>query len=202
MTLRDLLPEAFNDPAEDPNYVIAPILEAFTTFEADEIKPQVVALSHIVDIDTTNDIDLLLLNLGNPFNFVLDTAKKRALARALIAVYRLKGTREGIISAIRFFTGYEATIFDSTDVVALWELGRDRLGVETYLGAGRDSMSLFTFVVQFQACVWTLYPDDLQLRAQIDAIVEFMKPGWTRHYLVDCLEVDVPFYEGYEGEGW
>ncbi len=80
-------------------------------------------------------VDALLYDLGNPFSFVdLTTTDKRRLALVLVAIYRQKGTADGIINAIRFFLGIEVTLsYPAFDGV--WILGSDELGIGTYLGS-------------------------------------------------------------------
>ena len=208
-TLRDIIPIIFQDPREDPNNVVRPYVDAFVDFDRDVVQPEIDNFSDVANIDKTRIIDLLLQNIGNPFRFPdLTEDDKRALARSLVAMYRLKGTREGILQAILFFTGEQARIEDSTDTDLLWQLGVDELGVGTFLAAGPTTQSLFTFVVLFDDCVFSSGPTpvsefpDQELVDSLNAIVTFMKPGWTTHFLRDCDKYGFPFTETFGGPEW
>jgi phage tail-like protein len=62
------------------------------------------------DIAPEPFLDAMLYELGNPFSFPLTVDDKRRLIRILIAIYKAKGTADGIVDAIRFFLGLEVTI--------------------------------------------------------------------------------------------
>lgn len=92
----------------------------------------------LADIDRFTDIwdydtcpveylDAILYGLGNPFAFVLTDANKRRLAGVLVAIYKQKGTDQGLINALRFFLGATATI-RCTARDDTWEIPLDRLG--------------------------------------------------------------------------
>jgi phage tail-like protein len=87
-----------------------------------------------IDRATERDLDLILQDIGNPFDISLDLTSKRRLAGCLVAMYRDKGTARGIRDAVRFFLGIEVQIVTFTDTSmrlgesALnddWELGTD-----------------------------------------------------------------------------
>ena len=58
--------------------------------------------TQIADINRAPEpfIDLILADLGNPFRFDLDLNEKRRLAKTLVDIYKLKGTKIGIIDAV------------------------------------------------------------------------------------------------------
>lgn len=58
----------------------------------------------------SNFVDLILGDLGNPFDFDLDETRKRRLAAALVDLYKQKGTEQGIIDAVNFFLGILVSI--------------------------------------------------------------------------------------------
>lgn len=66
----------------------------------------------ILDPDTAPEdfLDAMLVDLGNPFDFVLDTIDKRRLVKLLVDMYQQKGTAVGLINVIRFFLGITVTI--------------------------------------------------------------------------------------------
>lgn len=128
----------------------------------------------ILDVDTAADayLDQMLIGLGNPFAFDLSTIDKRRLIRVLVTMYRQKGTKVGIINAIRFFVGVEVTITALNDEG--WILGEDELGIDTYL-APSSSFALYAFEVNSPV---TLTDEQ---RSQIDSIVDYLKPAHTHH---------------------
>ena len=201
----DMLPSIFVDPDEDPNLVISPVIEAWTSIDRFRVAYEIARFTDIVSIQKTDYIDLILANLGNPFNFELTVAEKRNLARALIPIYRLKGTREGLKQSILFFTGQRIEIVDSVSADN-WVLGDDELGVGTIAGADFGSMDLFTFVIVLTDYPLTFIPTasltppaPSTLLTNIDAIVEFMKPAWTRQYY---LEYVLPAVASFEDPSW
>lgn len=196
----DILPPMFRLPDEDPNYVFTPIFDAFCEMEVEIIKPAIVDLSNITNIDETRAIDIILTNLGNPFPFfILTESQKRSLARALVPMYRKKGTEVGIEQAILFFLGLTAEVIDFTSGDDMWILGESELGIDTFLGPGTEGSDLFFFIVEFDEC---LTPDQID---QAERIIDFMKPGWTHYLIVDCLSpttLTLPLIEGFEHPSW
>jgi phage tail-like protein len=68
---------------------------------------------NILDPDLAPEafLDLMLQDLGNPFAFEdLTEADKRLLAKALVRIYKLKGTDQGIEAAVRFFLGFDSQV--------------------------------------------------------------------------------------------
>jgi len=137
----------------------------------------------IIDVDIAPEryVDHMLISLGNPFTFELDLDSKRRLVRTLVDMYRLKGTKPGIISVVRFFLGIEI------DIVAFiedaWILGMSELGIDTDLGPG-TSRERYSFDVISPV----ILTDDQ--RTQIRQIVEYMKPAHT--HLVRIIEPTPP----------
>lgn len=201
LTLCDILPPVLRRPDEDPDNVIQPILDAFCDFEVEVLNPAIVNMSKITSIDDTPEIDLVLKNLGNPMPFIdLTESQKRRLARALIPMYRKKGTEEGIELTILFFTQLTANVVDFASGGAdEWVLGESELGEETFLSPGLTSIDLFTFLVEFDECLTIIQEE------QVEQIIEFMKPDWTRHIIHDCLNpvtATLPIIEGFEDVTW
>lgn len=63
------------------------------------------------DVAPERFLDAMLADLGNPFFFVdLTENDKRRLLRILVDIYKAKGTKQGIIDVVRFFTGLTITI--------------------------------------------------------------------------------------------
>ena len=125
----------------------------------------------IYDIERASEayIDQLLYGLGSPFVAEgLSLTRKRRLAGALVGMYRLKGTSQGIIDAIRFFLGLEVTVraLGRTGT----RLGYNDIGIDFVLGSS-GRRTLYTFVVESPRAV----TDDE--RAQITAIALYMKPA-------------------------
>lgn len=131
-------------------------------------------------------IDLLLIELGNPFRFALSLTDKRRLLGVLVPLYREKGTTPGIANALRFFLGldpvevipFSASGFSLGDAELgapdpdAWELG-PAYGFNTYA---------------FDLVVHRVLTDDE--RANLREIVEYMKPAHT--HFVTLHEPTVP----------
>jgi phage tail-like protein len=103
----------------------------------------------IIDLDIAPEqfVDAILTDLGNPFLFVdLSLTQKRKLGRILVPIYKQKGTAEGVINAIRFFTGVEVTldIFNYRD---FWQIGIHNLNVNTIIGPGIGSPLWYSFFI-------------------------------------------------------
>ena len=199
-TLCDILPPQFRKPDEDPNFVITPIFDAFCEMENEFIKAAIVDLSNITNIELTREIDIILTNLGNPFPFfILSESQKRSLARALVPMYRKKGTEPGIEQAILFFLGLINEVVDFTGEDDRWILGESKLGLDTFLAPGTSGSDLFFFVVVFEECL----TDEQKEKAE--RIIDFMKPGWTHYVIRDCdnpATATFPIIEGFEDQSW
>ncbi len=123
-------------------------------------------------------LDLILLDLGNPFPFDLDVRGKRRLAAVLVEMYRQKGTAQGIKNAVRFFLGIDIvaiTAFNADTLV----LGESLLGVDWVLGPS-DRFAKYAFNV---VVARILTPTE---RKHLRAIVEYLKPAHT--HFVDLVE--------------
>lgn len=140
--------------------------------------------TEILDPDTAPEafVDAMLADLGNPFPFVLDLTAKRKLAKTLIDIYKLKGTKPGILAAIRFFLGIDAdlTTYTGTDM----QLGVSRLGVDWVLGPG-NAFALYAFRV-----VSPIVLTDVQ-RKQIATIANYMKVA-HEHFVAIVEPEDEP----------
>ncbi len=196
----DLLPPQFRLPEEDPNFVFTPIFNAFCEMETELIKPAIVDLSNITNIDKTRAIDIILTNLGNPFPFfILTESKKRSLARTLVPMYRKKGTAVGIEQALLFFLQHTARVVDFSDPGDVWVLGESELGEDTFLAPSTEGPELFFFVVEFDVCLTDVEKD------QATRVIDFMKPGWTSYVIIDCINPPIPtlpLVEGFEDSSW
>jgi phage tail-like protein len=138
----------------------------------------------IFDIERAPEdfLDLILLDLGNPFPFELDELGKRRLAAVLVEMYRQKGTAIGIKNAIRFFLDIDITAitaFIGTTLV----LGESELGVDWELGPS-DRFARYAFDVVVDVVLTEIE------RRQIRAIVNFLKPGHT--HFVNLIEPTTP----------
>lgn len=136
-----------------------------------------------VDPDLAPDevLDLMLYDLGNPFQFSLDTELKRKLVRALVTIYKSKGTDPGMIDAILFFTGIAATIEALNDADS-WLLGISELGEDTILGSDASQAYLFDVILDEN-------PTDEEREIILD-IIRIMRPVNMR--LRNLIEPDPP----------
>jgi phage tail-like protein len=123
-------------------------------------------------------LDLILLDLGNPFPFDLALQAKRRLASVLVGMYKQKGTAKGIRNALRFFLGIDVTTvrpFAADTLV----LGESELGIDWVLGPSeRFARYAFSIVVGR-----ILTPSE---RRQVRDVVDYLKPAHT--HFVDLLE--------------
>ena len=104
--------------------------------------------TEIIDLERAPEqyLDLVLMDLGNPFPFELDELDKRRLATVLVDLYRLKGTALGIRNAIRFFLGIEVediAVYNGERLT----LGESELGVDWVVGPS-DRFSLYAFEIR------------------------------------------------------
>jgi phage tail-like protein len=146
----------------------------------DLILAEIDRFAEVLDLERAPEefVDLMLTDLGNPFDFVLNELEKRRLAAVLVELYRLKGTEKGIRNAARFFLGIELGAIRTYTGSPL-VLGRSLLGVNWELGASRR-FSLYAFEVQ----VTRVLTDEE--RARLRALIEWAKPCHT--HLIAIVE--------------
>ncbi len=127
-------------------------------------------------------LDLILVDLGNPFVFELDELSKRRLAAMLLQMYKQKGTAQGIRNAIRFFLGIEISAIRaySADTMVL---GESELGCDWAIGPA-DRFARYAFNVEVDI---TLTPRQREL---IRAIVIYLRPCHT--HFIDLIEPASP----------
>jgi len=132
----------------------------------------------LLDLERAPDpfLDRILEDLGNPFTFDLTDIGKRRLASVLVAMYRQKGTAAGIRNAVRFFLGFEVELVPHTSTTLV--LGVSLLGEDWELGPS-DRRSRYTFEVRVPR---QLTPTE---RAQLRALVDYLKPAHTHFVLVE-----------------
>ncbi len=119
-------------------------------------------------------VDLILRDLGNPFQFELSLVEKRRLAGALVSMYRLKGTEIGIKNAIRFFLGIDVSVVRAYAGEAL-VLGESQLGIDWVLGPSERFLK-YAFDVEVPVMLTG------RQRTQLRALVEYLKPAHT-HFM-------------------
>lgn len=115
-------------------------------------------------------VELMLRNLGNPFNKVfLTLTQKRKLVKLLMRIYRQKGTARGIINAVRFLTGIIVDIIDPHGVAEdSWRVGESEIGLNTFVGGSRVYCNMLDWTEDFDNAVWqkaggtNVVPDDVQ----------------------------------------
>jgi phage tail-like protein len=87
------------------------------------------------DLAAEQFVDQMLIDLGNPFEDALLTlAKKRLLVKHLIPLYKQRGTGPGLINAIWFFLGLNASLLVANRQGM--RLGVSLLGLDWILGCG------------------------------------------------------------------
>ena len=137
----------------------------------------------ILDIDRADDawLEVQLASLGNPFQFDLTTAQKRRLLRSLNRLYAEKGTDRGIINALAFFLGLNATV--TRGAATGFSLGDCPLGETTTLGLSTQFLT-YSFSVKVPGNL----TDDQ--RVKVREIIDYMKPAWT--HLLELVEPGAP----------
>jgi phage tail-like protein len=139
----------------------------------------------IIDPDLAPEafVDAMLADFGvsnvgprrTPFGFFgLDTDQKRRLIRAVVSLYKQKGTGDGIAAAVLLFLGVDVTV--STPALdGVWVLGQAYLGLSTKLGTGEQAL-LYSFYITS-----TVDLTDAE-RYWITAFAEYAKPAHC-HFL-------------------
>ena len=137
----------------------------------------------VIDPDLAAELflDLMLLDLGNPFPFDLSLVDKRRLLNVLVAIYREKGTAVGIKNAIRFFLGLEVDVVAYSGEALV--LGESLLGEDWILGPA-GSFAAYSFEVVVPRALAA------EERRRLRAIVDYMKPAHT--HLARIVEPEIP----------
>lgn len=154
----------------------------------DELLADVDRFTDIIDLERAPEdfLDLILMDLGNPFKFDLLEIEKRRLAATLADMYRLRGTAPGIKNAVRFFLGLEIEIVPyAADSLIL---GISELDEEWILGPSEDFVR-YAFDVQVGQEL-----SDSQ-RKQITALIEEIRPAHV-HFIriLEPPEPEVPVF--------
>jgi phage tail-like protein len=137
----------------------------------------------ILDPDVAREsfVDLMLVDLGNPFPFDLSLVDKRRLLNVLVGMFREKGTAVGIKNAIRFFLGLEVVVGEYMGEALV--LGESLLGEDWVLGPSGDFSPYAFELVAPRALA-------AEERRRIRGIVDYMKPAHT--HLVRITEPEIP----------
>jgi phage tail-like protein len=160
-------------------------LERFILCIQDQLDTTLSAIdnwTNILDLDHAPEayLDLMLLDLGNPFAFEsLTEGDKRALLGMLVKMYQLKGTDPGIKAAVRFFMGFDSQISlfrSSGSLLGSHTVPIDLLNDSFVLGGGGPH--------DFALTVATTDPAGRALTAlessRIGKIVDVVKPVMSR----------------------
>ena len=137
----------------------------------------------ILDFETADEswVDLMLEGMGNPFPFDLTLDDKRRLLRSLVSIYRKKGTKPGILAAIRFFLGIEVdVIYPAYEGLGL---GDAEIGESFILGSS-FLYDRFSFKVVSPISLST------EQNAQMTYLAKYMKA--SREHLVGIVEPSAP----------
>ncbi len=139
----------------------------------DELCAEIDRFPDIFDIERAPEpwVDLILQDLGCPFQFDLDLQAKRRLAAVLAQMYRGKGTAAGIQAAIEFLLGVEVEAV-SGGAESAATLGLSELGEDWELGPS-DRFSKYAFDIATRRA---LTPVEAE---QVRAVATYMKPAHT-----------------------
>jgi phage tail-like protein len=87
-------------------------------------------------------LDAMLLDLGNPFDFVeLEEIDKRRLIQTLVPIYQLKGTGKGIIDTIQFLLGITVTL-NVFNTGTHWVLGSSSVTQARLVSSNAETFAL------------------------------------------------------------
>lgn len=125
----DMVPRGFlrDDTTRDLERLLRCFDEALS-----HVLSGVDGMQYLWDPDRVPDglLDAYLAHLGNPFSFAaeLNDLEKRKLAKALVDLYKRKGTAKSMIDAIRLVLGITVKIDDFGIPGDTWVLGASNLG--------------------------------------------------------------------------
>jgi phage tail-like protein len=122
------------------------------------------------DVAPERFLDRMRGELGDPFAFDLSVVDKRRLLNVLVAMYREKGTAQGIANTIRFFLGLEVEITAYAGEALF--LGESLLGEDWVLGPSTLFAALAFEIVSPRV----LTPEE---RRRLRQIVDYLKPAQT-----------------------
>lgn len=98
------------------------------------------------DLATDVQIDAMLADVGNPFEWVdldLTAAQRRRLLRVLVDIYQSKGTARGIEDTVYFLLGLTVRVVEY--LAGGWVLGEDELGEGAIAELYSDLREVFDF---------------------------------------------------------
>jgi phage tail P2-like protein len=129
---------------------------AISALGFDRIEALIDGMAHLVNVDTCPDVYLAYLGalIDFDYDWTRDAEVQRAEIRNAILAYRMRGTKPGILRALRL-AGYDASIFEPyTKTIRLNTLGR---GLGTGCKLTGAMYSYCTFEVQMQDLCRTLW---------------------------------------------
>lgn len=127
-----------------------------------------------------DQVDLMLADLGNPFDFDLTLDQKRALLELLTPIYKLKGTEPGILLLTDFFTDVIITDvrpFTETS----WIMGVSLMGVDTFMGPSLAA-NLYSFEVLVDSALTN------EQRNQLISLIDYIKVAHEHAFIVEPAE--------------
>jgi len=191
--LYNLLPELYRIADESNDYVLRELLDACEV----ELDGLIEDLENWVSLWIAekcpeNIIDHLLRGLGNPFRFELSLAQKRKLVSLLVHIYKVKGTRAGIIDVIRLFQNLQI-IMEEPWCENHWQVDMfDLLEDDTYMAP--DPQDDPHWVYHF----FVISSTELE-QEQVDTmwnLINYMKPAHTHFSII--LPTEVTVYDHWE----
>lgn len=129
------------------------------------------------DVATSDWLDVMLADLGNPFDFDLTVGEKRQLLEMLVEIYNMKGTEPGILALTDFFTDINITDVRPYTEDA-WIMGESFLGVDTYLGPS-NAAALYSFEVLVDTA---LTADQLN---ELTRLVDYIKVAHEHAFIIE-----------------
>lgn len=166
---------------DDLTGVMSIVLDAIGV-QLDEDKTLVDDFTTIFDADRCNA--QYLPYLAKEFGWDLDTNlteyHQRKIVKLLMAIYREKGTKQGIISLIYLMLAVEATVTDINDYWVGWQIGIHQIGMTTHIGIGEQEPYMYHFYVNFPRALST------SERLAAHTLVKFMRPVHTHYTFIEA----------------
>jgi len=181
--LADLLPPIYKaGDSEQPDKPLQMLMKSFGQV-LDSIQDNINSFLDIWDIDTcpASFLPYISHELGWEMDRSYSQGTQRKILKLLVQLYKIKGTKVGILAILRLFLEKTVEIYNVWN--RCWRLGvsgRTELGINTWLGPGGWSKYWF--------CVF--FPEDTlseEEKASAFYLVSIMRPNYTYGILRDQI---------------
>ncbi|MEI6634496.1 MAG: phage tail protein [Chlamydiota bacterium] len=162
---------------------------AISALGFDRIEALIDGMAHLVDVDTIPDVYLAYLGalIDYDYDWTRDAEVQRKEIKNLILSYRMRGTKPGILRALRL-AGYKAEIYEP--YTRTFQLGTEGRGFQDGIKLSDEKYSHCTFEVQLrEVCrdLWDILWDQVPRGKRMFAVHEIhgrsMIPGHAIGYV-------------------